>query len=149
MQQLSPFAGFLVFIGLTCFTGGKLVDMAKIRGWIDGTSENVFYISDKYIHSGGHNGDTYLISWTNDAIKTQGPHRIKIEKFQWENVVIGDPIKIVKLRGDDTPYLRDGIYASNSNFIFEIMLELLWITSLIYMLMLPRNRFLREQRQCI
>ncbi len=121
-------------------TGPKLYKMAQIRGFTAGGTLLERTITDKASQdwtaafdsdSSSSRGTYYFISWNEQPALEAGPNRINIQREQWENLNIGDSIDLVRVANDDATYIRTGIFASNSNFIFDAMLLLLQLVIII------------------
>ncbi len=135
--QLEKLAFRLIWLGLAAFsiwlilsfTGPKLYKMAQIRGWISGatlqqeivtdkaqtkslnTSSNRY--EDKYSYS-------YLIAWSNQPASEPGPDRVNLIFSDWERIAVGDTVNLIRIPNDEKAYLREGIFASNGNFGFDL-----------------------------
>jgi predicted DNA-binding protein (UPF0278 family) len=64
--------------------------------------------------------EVYWLAWDGGDADVPGRHRINVERHVFEATQIGDTIRLVFEDGD--PYLRDGIYVSRGNFIFDVCL---------------------------
>jgi hypothetical protein len=105
----------------------KLHTMVQVRGLIEGATEERQQITDKSILDGNF-GEAYWIAWNNSDITERSSNRINIDETQWIDLAIGDNIPIIRLSDDPIPYYREGIYASDGNFILDFVLIflLLW-----------------------
>ena len=105
----------------------KLHTMAQVRGLLEGASEELQKITDKKILEGQF-GAAYWIAWNHSDITQPSSNRINVDEQQWINFNIGDAIAINRLPDDPIPYYREGIYASDGNFILDFVLIslLLW-----------------------
>ncbi len=113
---------FVLCLCLSGWSGYKLFRMTQIRGWSPGTRTVAYTVRQKYVQPSLRlsRSDAYLVSWSNtEHVKTPGNHRINVPKEQYNKYYIGAPIEIVYLGNSETPYLKDGIYASNGNFGFD------------------------------
>lgn len=112
-------------------TGPKLYKMAQIRGFTAGGTLLERTITDKASQDWStafdpdrisSRGTNFFIAWNEQPALEAGPNRINIQREQWENLNIGDSIDLVRIPNDDATYIRTGIFASNSNFIFDAIL---------------------------
>lgn len=115
----------------------KLVKMSQIKGWTTGAEVKVEKVTQKWnqtpdIHPSNRN--TFWISWSNKDIKLVGDHRTNVQKEKWDNINIGDEIELIYVPGDTSAYLRDGIFVEYGNFVFDIVLLLGEITTVIILL---------------
>jgi hypothetical protein len=99
----------------------KLHTMAQVRGLLEGASEELQKITDKKILEGQF-GAAYWIAWNHSDITQPSSNRINVDEQQWINFNIGDAIAINRLPDDPIPYYREGIYASDGNFILDFVL---------------------------
>ena len=99
----------------------KLHTMAQVRGLLEGASEELQKITDKKILEGQF-GAAYWIAWNHSDITQPSSNRINVDEQQWINFNIGDAIAINRLPDDPIPYYREGIYASDGNFILDLVL---------------------------
>lgn len=124
--MLKPILILLAALGLAVgVTGPKLIRMAKIRGWMSGATAETRTITQTWHqtpeqHPNGRN--TYWISWTQEDIRKVGPHRLNLPADQWSALQVGQTLKVRTLPGDPDVYLEEGIYASNGNFVFDVLL---------------------------
>jgi hypothetical protein len=117
----------------------KLHTMAQVRGLIEGATEKLRQITDKKILEGEF-GEAYWIAWNHSDITQQSSDRINIDEDQWNVFTIGDSLPIIQLPADPIPYYRKGIYASDGNFILDLVLIFL----LLWWLKQSVSRFLME-----
>ena len=105
----------------------KLHTMFQVRGLLGGATEELQQITDKKILDGQF-GEAYWIAWNHSDITQPSPNRINIDEKQWINFDIGESITITRLSDDPVPYYRQGIYASDGNFIldFALISLLIW-----------------------
>jgi hypothetical protein len=112
--------------GLTFFTSSKLLRMAKIRGFVSGPPPLEKIISAKAVVSGEYN-DAYWLAWDSADIRVPGRNRINVPEELWDRSSVGDRISVIYFADSKWPYTRDGIYASDENFVFDGILLLLWL----------------------
>jgi hypothetical protein len=98
------------------FTLNKLEKMEQIRGWKPGETVRKEVIRQK--HKDPNDG-TCWVAFTDESIHRAGPHRINLQPEAWNRLQVGDPIDIVYLPGNPSPYTRDGIFANDGNFEFD------------------------------
>lgn len=109
-------------------TGPKLIKMCQIRGWIPGAVVVEEVISKKWHQTPSQDPserNTFWISWGDKSIMIRGNHRINLEEDDWEQIEVGQSIELTKVPGSNDIFLRDGIFASNGNFVFDIFLLLI------------------------
>ena len=119
--------GMVFFALLICYTGSKLVKMAQIRGFIPGPTPVAKTITGKAALP-GHYGDAYWVAWDGADVSEPGRNRINLDPEAWERYRVGDEIDVIYFRGDRFPYLRDGIFSNNGNFVFDGRLLTMWLT---------------------
>ena len=117
----------------------KLHTMAQVRGLLGGATEIIQKITDKKILEGGF-GAAYWIAWNHSEITHPSSNRINVDEEQWIKFNIGDDITIIRFPDDPVPYYREGIYASDGNFILDFVL----ISLLIWWLKRSIRSFLTE-----
>ena len=99
----------------------KLHTMTQVRGLLGDAAEELQKITDKRILEGQF-GAAYWIAWDYSDVTQPSSNRINVNEKQWTNFNIGDSIKIIRLPDDSVPYYREGIYASDGNFILDFVL---------------------------
>lgn len=100
----------------------KLYAMTQIRGWIPGAVVRMETVSQKWNQTPAEHPDgrdVYWISWGTKSIREVGPHRLNVEPEEWPGIAIGSPVEIVTVSGDPWPHTRNGIFASNGQFVFD------------------------------
>ncbi|MBC8117737.1 MAG: hypothetical protein H7062_25385 [Candidatus Saccharimonas sp.] len=126
MKSMTNVIVLIAALGVAiAFTVPKLFKMCQIKGWVPGASATNEVITQKWHqtpeqHPSGR--DSYWIAWGITDIKTVGGHRLNVPSERWERLNVGDTIEVVRLPGDRWPYLRDGIFVSAENFIFDFLL---------------------------
>ena len=126
----------LLLLGLVI---NKLHTMAQVRGLLGGATAERQKITDKKIVEGQF-GAAYWIAWNHSNITQPSSNRINVDETQWINFNIGDAITIIRLPDDPIPYYREGIYASDGNFILDFVL----ISLLIWWLKRSIRNYLME-----
>ncbi len=125
----------ILALSLLYITAPKLVKMCQIRGWIPGAQLSLETISNKWNQESIRNNSnqhTFWISWGEESIQEKGNHRINLEQEAWEQLNTGDSIEIVRFPSNpDEVYLRQGIFANNSNFLFDLTLLILELGMLV------------------
>ena len=101
--------------------------MTLVRGFIGNATDELQTITNKRMLEGTF-GKAYWIAWNQSDITQPSANRINIDEEQWNDFSIGDSIPIIQLQDDPIPYYRQGIYASDGNFILDFILIclLLW-----------------------
>ncbi len=113
----SPLLLLLTGLLLLGYTSYKLHRMARIRGWIAGAEEVEKRITDRRRDVTPRGQYAFWLAWDGGRVEVPGPHRINVVESVWEATQVGDTIRGVFEDGD--PYLRDGIYVSQGNFVFD------------------------------
>jgi hypothetical protein len=106
-------------------TGPKLYKMTQIRGWLPGASVQQRPITEKWHQTPEEHPDaqdTYWVAFTEDDIRKVGNHRLNVEPEKWASLSEGDSVEVVYVSGSPKPYLRDGIFVSWGNFVFDLLL---------------------------
>jgi hypothetical protein len=106
---------------LALYTGNKLYTMAQVRGFVPGARVTQQTVTQKYIGF-GKRGDVYWISWTKEDIRKVGDHRTNLEYDEWVKYEEGDPIEVIYANNSSTPFLRNDIFTTNGNFVFDGLL---------------------------
>ena len=125
MLTLVRLSGVIVCLLLATYTSSKIVTMAKIRGWLSGEPPIAKVVSDRAVIEGSY-GDDYWLAWDGADIAKPGPNRINLSKEVWSRYAVGDPIEVFYFRSSKWPYHKDGIVASNENFVFDGILLSCW-----------------------
>lgn len=130
MSTLTKAAILVIALGLAAaITGPKLYRMAQIKGFVDGAQTEIVTVTNKWHQSvqGRRAREVYWVTWTNQDIKQVGSHRLNLTAERWNSVEIGDKIELIRLPGRDKAYDSAGIFVSEGNFIFDLLLLLLEI----------------------
>ena len=110
---------FIIPLILGCvgavFTWNKLISMRQIRGFIPGARIEKHIIREKRSDAQG----SFWVSWSDKSILQVGNHRLNLPEKVWHRYEVGDEIEIVFVRNSKWPYHRDGIFASDGNFMFD------------------------------
>ncbi|MBI5042870.1 MAG: hypothetical protein HZC10_03370 [Nitrospirae bacterium] len=127
----------ILFIYLAILTTSKLYRMCIIKGWIDGEMVIRTYTitqkwHERYATDYG-TGHMYWISWTGQNIKENGVHRVSMQYEKWVYLQINDPIEIIYIVNNPSPYSRDGMFVSDGNFIFDIVLLSLELIAILFL----------------
>ncbi len=107
------------------FTGPKVYRMAQIRGFVPGAQVSAETVVEKWHQTPEqhHDGrDVFWVTWSESDIRARGSHRLNLPEELWNTVTVGGPIEIVRLEGGSEPHHRQGIYASNGNLAFDLIL---------------------------
>ena len=99
--------------------------MSKIRGFVPGAQVSKERVVAKWHQTPSpdhRGGDVYWVTWTTDDIEVPGDHRLNLPASVWNSLEVGGPIEIVHLEPDGKPYHRQGLFASNGNFAFDLAL---------------------------
>jgi len=136
LHSLQPRRRYLLILVVATLLGGytsyKIWMMCQIRGWVPGATTRVEQVTQKHI-SDGRRGNAYWVSWADEPIQTPGDHRLNLTREQWQAVDLGENIEVVYATGSSMPHTRDGIYAENGSFIFDGMLLIAEIATVIVM----------------
>lgn len=124
----------IICTGLLIFTSTKIYGMLEIRGIIPGRIIESKIITDMTFQASSKipGENVYWISWSYADISTKSNNRLNISEELWTSLEIGSEVEIIKLRSGNTPYMKNGIYASNGNFVFDIIMFLIEFTGIIY-----------------
>jgi hypothetical protein len=98
------------------FTLRKLDRMEQIRGWKPGAVVRSEVVRQM---AGDPEDGAYWVAFTDKSVRLPGNHRMNLPPEQWGRLRVGDPVEVVYVPGDPSPYTRDGIYASDGNFAFD------------------------------
>src|SRR4051812_12850521 len=79
------------------FTLHKLHRMEQIRGWKPGATVRTEFVRQKF---GDAENDAYWIALSDESIRRPGPHRMNLEREDWERLQLGAPLEVVYLPGD-------------------------------------------------
>lgn len=129
-----PLLLLIVALGLGLFTGQKLYKMTQIRGWVPGAQVIQKTITDTAtdISTGRRGGDkVFYVAWDGQDAQVSGPNRTNVDEATYQKLWAGKEVELIKVFGDRKYYLRNGIYADNSNFTFDITIFLAEIVLLI------------------
>lgn len=115
---LAPVLPLLAALVGVAFTWQKLERMKRIRGHEPGARVESHQVLEKWVRS----SSTYWIRWAEGDIRRPGTHRLNLPRAVWSRYAVGDEIEIVFVPGDSSPHHREGIYASDGNFVFDYLL---------------------------
>ena len=120
-------AGFILCVGLMIVTTSKLYTMYQLTGRIGGAYTVTHKITQKWDdyswnRTTNRNEHTYWVSWTDQNIQEPGSHRINLMFDKWSRLKLGDPIEVTYVPRDPKPYLRNDIFDSEGNFVFDYLL---------------------------
>lgn len=124
-QEMKNIRSLAVVVLAMTITAPKLYKMGQIRGWISGAETSTKTITQKWHQTSiayPSGGDAYWLAWSDTNIREVGDHRLNVTLEHWQTIDIGEDIEIVYTPRDSKPYLRDGIFASPGNFVFDIFL---------------------------
>lgn len=109
---------------LITVTGPKMYKMVLIRGWVPGATVRRKIVTDMKMtaSSGRVTSNAYWVSWDGQGASRIGPKRMNLPEEVYKGIEIGDELEVITLFGEKTPYHREGIFASNGNFIFDVCL---------------------------
>ncbi len=63
-----------------------------------------------------------MVSWTQQDIRQPSKFRTNIPYNRWVKSNIGDPIEIITIGSDPSPYVQDDIFVEPGNFVFDFLL---------------------------
>jgi len=132
---------------LTLFavTTGKIYKMLVISEVLPGAILKQEVITGKTSTVGRpFSGDDHWISWNQADPSKPGSERVNMPRERWLRTEVGDPVDLLFLEEDGTPFLRNGIFASSGNFAFDFLLLVLEILGIRYCLRFYRNKELWE-----
>ncbi len=130
--------GLIICILLSVITTSKLYTMYQIRGWIKGAYSSTYRVRQKWDEYSWNRTSrrmehTYWVSWTDQDIRQIGPHRLNLLYEKWSSLKVGDPIEITYVPRDPDPYVRNDIFDSDDNFIFDYMLLLAELSGVVWL----------------
>jgi hypothetical protein len=132
-----------------CITVPKLYTMCALRGWVPGAQGRLHRVTQKLVTSKINGpGNVYWVSWNREDIHKIGNHRIDLPLERWQVTNIGDPIEIITVGRNTTPFLPNDGFANGFNFGFDIMLlsaEVLGIVTSIRWLVILRGEDMKFQ----
>jgi hypothetical protein len=106
---------------MTVYTSNKLYCMAAVRGWVPGARSEWVTILRKEIVPGG-GGLVRRLHWKDadgrDDWGNPPPER-------WEALAVGDTLEIRWVGLTPESHIADGIWASDGNVVFDVVLVLL------------------------
>jgi hypothetical protein len=146
MTTILRLLGLAAFLWLTCFTGAKLIKMARIRGFLSGPPPESKLITAMTTEPGSYT-PVYWLAWNDADIHVRSRHRINLPKEVWETYQPGDPIEIFYFPGDPLPYHRKDIFADNGNFVFDAVLLSGWLFGIVTLSLFQIRHFRRKRRQ--
>ncbi len=114
-----------ISIMLMSITVPKLYEMFQIKGWVPGGVPLQVTVTSKWHETADEARDgreTYWVAWNGSDITVRGKHRTNMFQEQWEAIKIGDTQDIVYIPWSDDTYLKDGVYVSFGNFVFDFVL---------------------------
>lgn len=114
-----------VFGVMVTITLPKLYKMAQIKGLLPGAVAVQRVIVEKWHQTPAehHKGrNVYWIAIAPGDIRQRGSHRLNVVPEHWNRLNQGDTIELLSIPGDPDFYLRDGIFASWGNFVFDFVL---------------------------
>jgi len=123
--------GLFICVILALITGNKLVKMSKIQGWLPGARQEIKIITGKEEIADKY-GSAYWIAWDNISPSVVGNHRTNLKQNQWESLSVGDKIEVYYVGKSASPYIRDGIFVSKGNFVFDSVLFTAELTGMLF-----------------
>ena len=134
LGRLPPRVGVVFAAALALFTTHKLYKMCCIRGFVGERRIEAHRVRDKTVEHGAKNRTFCFVSWAEDAREDDRRHRLAVDCDYWETVKPDDRIEVVRLGEDSDIYLRgnDDIFASNGQFIFDLVLLGLELAGILY-----------------
>lgn len=116
----------MVSLGLAFgVTVPKLYKMAQIKAWIPGATTRQETITQKWHQTPEEHRrrrNVYWIAWSDTEIRDVGDHRLNVDEEVWDKLAVGDQIEVVRLPNDPWPYLRNDVFTSTGNFVFDFIL---------------------------
>ncbi len=135
-------AVLVVWTSLLFVTVPKLYTMSQIKGWIPGARKRTYHVTQKLLEKGQY-GDFYMVSWTQQDIRQPSNFRTNIPYNRWVKSNIGDPIEIITIGNDPSPYVQDDIFVEPCNFVFDFLLLAAELSGIALVI----RAFLREKRK--
>jgi hypothetical protein len=127
-------------------TAPKLYEMSQIKGWVPGGVPLQVTVTSKWHETADESQDgreAYWVAWNGGDITVSGKHRSNMFQEQWESIKIGDIQDIVYIQWSDDTYLKDGIFVSFGNFIFDFILLTLELLGIYYFVRVAKQTFTR------
>jgi len=103
-------------------TGPKLYKMAQIKGWQPGAIVATRFITQKGVNQDMRGREHYWVSWANHGGALTHADRANVSPEVWESLKVGDSIEVIRVPGDDSAYLRNGVFVETGNFVFDFVL---------------------------
>jgi hypothetical protein len=132
LRRLPPRVGIVLMVALAIFTTHKLYTMCRIRGFFGGRAIEAHYVTGKSNEHDLKDRTYCFLSWAETPSEEDRQHRVQVECDYWETVKPDDRIEVVRYDGDT--YLRRGgeVYASDGNFILDLVILGLELAGLLY-----------------
>lgn len=133
-----------ISVMLLSITAPKLYEMFQIKGWIPGGVPLQVTVTSKWHTTAeeARNGrETYWVAWNGGDITVKGKHRANMFQAQWNTVKIGDTQNIVYIPWSDDTYLKDGVYVSFGNFVFDFVLLTLELFGILFFVRVSKQTF--------
>jgi hypothetical protein len=103
-------------------TGPKLYKMAQIMGWQPGADVTTGFITEKGVNQDYRGREHYWVSWANHGGALTRADRANVSPEVWESMKEGDSVEVVRVPGDESAYLRNGVFVEPGNFVFDFVL---------------------------
>ena len=121
--------GFIICTVLFVITTSKLYTMYQLRGSISGATNVTYQVRQKWDDYSWNRSTkemehTYWVTWTDQNIQEPGTHRVSLSYGKWARLKVGDPIEITYVPRDPEPYVRNDIFDSQGNLVFDYILLL-------------------------
>jgi len=107
------------------YPGGIPSRMAQIKEWVAGAEATPAVVTQKGVdRSEGRRGDedSYWVSWVQGDVRGSWMNRERVPPDVWEKTHVGDPIELIRIPGDRSVYLRNGVFVEPGNFVFDAVL---------------------------
>jgi hypothetical protein len=143
--------------------------MARIKGWVPGAAVAREVITQKGIAPAkrARDDDIYWVSWAKDDVREEDVRRgsgglinffswatdfrdtwkrcVRVPPEVWEGMQKGDPLEVIHIAGDESPYLRNDIFVESGQFVFDLLLLAAEATVAIVMFVQIVKRYRRSQ----
>lgn len=132
--------GLIICLLFLILTTSKLYTMYQLRGLISGAYTVTYNVKQKWDEYSWNRSSremqhTYWVSWTDQDIQQPGLHRTNLVFEKWSRLKIGGPIEITYVPRDPEPYLRNDIFDSDDNFIFDYVLLVAELSGAVWLLL--------------
>lgn len=118
-DDLATLLPLVIALILSGFTGYQIHKISLIRDWLPGTIVQEEVILEKWheLPRSSRYADQYWVRIDDGNIQYAGNHRLDLPEKMWAELKLGESLEIVRIPGDEQPYLRNGNVAANGELI--------------------------------